>query len=109
MIKLFLSILLLIALFNGCSKQGHDAHEKESTLHQGHEMHHEENKTSAEIKQTYDSAELKIGDNTICPVMCTKFTVQEDTLKVTVKNKNYYVCCPACIDMLKNDPDKYLK
>ncbi len=65
-------------------------------------------KTDA-VKQSYTASELKVGQTTTCPVMNTKFTVKEDQKYAVVEGKKYYVCCPACIDKINKEPDKYLK
>ena len=60
-------------------------------------------------KQSYNSPEVKAGQSTTCPVMGSKFTVKEDGKYAEVDGKKYYVCCPACIEKIEKDPDKYLK
>ena len=67
-----------------------------------------DNKPEA-AKQSYNSPEVKTGQSTSCPVMGTKFTVNEDQKYAEVDGKKYFVCCPACIEKIEKDPDKYLK
>lgn len=47
-------------------------------------------------------------DNKICPVTGDKIN---ETTKSTVKydGKIYNLCCSACIDVFKSDPQKYIK
>ena len=52
-------------------------------------------------KQANPAKELKIGDKTICPVKGTEFTVNENAPLVTIKDKNFYVCCTYCTDTAK--------
>ena len=61
------------------------------------------------VTQSYGSPEAKVGDATTCPVIGTKFTVKEDTKYAKVDGTKYYVCCPACIDKIEKEPEKYLK
>ena len=49
----------------------------------------------------------KLKPQTTCPVM--KGNPINKNLFVDVKGKRIYVCCGACIDAIKKDPDKYLK
>ncbi len=60
------------------------------------------------VKQSYTAPELKVGQTTTCPVMKTKFTVKENQKYAVVDGKKYYVCCPDCIDKIKDNPKKYL-
>ena len=60
------------------------------------------------VKQSFSTPELKIGDTTSCPVMGTKFKVKKDTKFALIDGKKYYICCPECIDKIKNNPKKYL-
>jgi YHS domain-containing protein len=59
--------------------------------------------------QTYSSPQAKIGDNVVCPVLGTKFTVTAKSVYADIKGKRYYTCCAGCPEMLKSEPDKYLK
>jgi len=45
--------------------------------------------------------------NTICPVLGKAVTPGKSPV-VTVKGRQYYICCPGCDDKLVKDPDKYL-
>ena len=65
-------------------------------------------KQAEPVKQSLSSTELKMGDTTTCPVMGTKFKIKKDTKYALIDGKKYYVCCPACIDKIKNAPKKYL-
>ncbi len=72
------------------------------------EKYLKDNKEDAS-KQTYKSKEVKVGETTICPVMKNEFKVEKDSEYALVDRKKYYVCCPDCIDKIKNNPEKYLK
>jgi peptide-methionine (R)-S-oxide reductase len=61
------------------------------------------------MTQTYDSAEARMGEKTVCPVNGTLLTVNEDTGFAEIEGKRYYVCCEDCAGKLKDDPDRYLK
>jgi len=43
-----------------------------------------------------------------CPVRGNKFKITRDTPAAKYKNKEYYFCCPACLEQFKKDPEKYL-
>lgn len=45
--------------------------------------------------------------NTKCPVMGG--AVDKKSSTVTVRGHEYRLCCPACSDKLKAEPDKYLE
>jgi YHS domain-containing protein len=105
----FFTVLCVIFLQVGCNKPV-PTEQAQSTLDMKEMKDMKDMKTVAKYKQqTLSSSEAKVGDNVVCPVMKTKFTVDKKSLSVTYKNKKYYVCCPDCIDELKNSPDKYLK
>jgi YHS domain-containing protein len=48
----------------------------------------------------------KPAENTICPVMKQK--VSEKSKTVTVKGREYRICCPPCGEKMEKEPDKYL-
>ena len=43
---------------------------------------------------------------TVCPVMGGHI---DENLYVDVKGKRIYICCMACEDAIKAEPDKYIK
>lgn len=43
---------------------------------------------------------------TLCPVMGNAI---DKKLFVDYEGKRIYVCCPACIEKFKSDPEKYMK
>jgi YHS domain-containing protein len=45
--------------------------------------------------------------NTICPVLGSTVTPGKSPI-VTVKGRQYYICCPGCDTKLIKNPDKYL-
>lgn len=51
----------------------------------------------------------KIGNELICPVMNTRFKVNENTPYTEYKGKIFYFCCPDCLNKFKNNPEKYIK
>jgi peptide-methionine (R)-S-oxide reductase len=62
-----------------------------------------------QMHQTFGSAEAREGETVVCPVMGNAFKVEKNSSFVEIDGKKYYVCCQACVDKLKADPDKYLK
>ena len=56
----------------------------------------------------YFEKEQPVGTKATCPVTGNEFTIAKDTAHVEYKGKHIYFCCPACIDMFKADPEKYL-
>jgi YHS domain-containing protein len=44
----------------------------------------------------------------VCPVSGEPLWAMDTPSKVTIDGKDYWVCCAACIDPLKNEPEKYL-
>lgn len=44
-----------------------------------------------------------------CPVTGEKFKISKNTPAAKYKNKEYYLCCPACVEPFKKNPDKYIK
>lgn len=54
-----------------------------------------------------DRAPVNAG-NTVCPVLGTNVTPGK-SLTVEHDGVLYNVCCPACIDVFRNDPYKYIK
>jgi hypothetical protein len=44
----------------------------------------------------------------MCPVSDEELGSMGDPIKVTVKGRDVYVCCDACIEEVQNNPDKYL-
>jgi hypothetical protein len=44
----------------------------------------------------------------MCPVSDEELGSMGDPIKVTVKGRDVYVCCDACIEEVENNPDKYL-
>lgn len=45
--------------------------------------------------------------NTVCPVLGNAVTPGKSPI-VTVRGRQYYICCPGCDTKLMKDPDKYL-
>lgn len=46
--------------------------------------------------------------NTICPVLGNAVTPGKSPI-VTVRGRQYYICCPGCDAKLIKNPDKYLE
>lgn len=44
----------------------------------------------------------------ICPVTRQPLGAMGKPLKVTVKDRELFVCCPSCVRKITADPDKYL-
>ena len=47
------------------------------------------------------------GRTITCPVMGNSFKISKDTPAAKYKGREYFFCCPSCIETFKNDPDKY--
>ena len=44
----------------------------------------------------------------VCPVSGEKLGEMGTPIKVTVKGRDVFLCCPSCKEDLEKDPDKYL-
>ncbi len=62
---------------------------------------------SKNSNQDINAADLESpGTQTICPVMGGK---ADKNLYVDIKGKRIYMCCLACEDGIKTEPDRYIK
>ncbi|MEW6429808.1 MAG: hypothetical protein AB1568_17445 [Thermodesulfobacteriota bacterium] len=52
------------------------------------------------------AAKTTARPQTVCPVMGGKI---DENLYVDVKGKRIYLCCMACEDAIKVEPDKYIE
>jgi peptide-methionine (R)-S-oxide reductase len=59
--------------------------------------------------QSSGTKQAAIGDEVTCPVMERTFKITEQSPYVEIDGKRYYVCCSGCVEMLRKEPDKYLK
>ncbi len=57
---------------------------------------------------TFTSPTTSAPTNTICPVLGNAVTPGKSPI-VTVRGRQYYICCPGCDDKLVKNPDKYLE
>jgi YHS domain-containing protein len=77
---------------------------------EGHHADHQAQKPTEGEKQDSKGAEKKFlgkGDGIeTCPVMGTPVNKK---LKNEVNGRVFYVCCEGCAEVVKNDPDLYLK
>jgi YHS domain-containing protein len=77
---------------------------------EGHHADHQDQKPKADEKQDSKGAEKKFlgkGDGAeTCPVMGTPVNKK---LKYEVNGRVFYVCCEGCAEVVKQDPDLYLK
>jgi YHS domain-containing protein len=91
----------------------HDAHQGE---HSGHEDHadHEHHTGAASVDVSKGLAELSDADRTaaekqrVCPVSGDLLGSEGKPIKVTVKGKTVFLCCPDCEEAITKNPDKYL-
>ena len=91
----------------------HDAHQEE---HSGHEDHadHEHHTDAASAEVSKGLAELSVADRAaaekqrVCPVSGDLLGSAGKPIKVTVKGKTVFLCCPDCKEAIMKDPDKYL-
>jgi hypothetical protein len=44
----------------------------------------------------------------VCPVSGKPLGSMGKPIKITVKDRTVFLCCPGCEDAIKKDPDKYL-
>jgi len=61
------------------------------------------------MQQTCGSPEVSTGDRVTCPVTGMEFTISDKSPSVAINGKNYYCCSNECIEILKQDSDRYLK
>ena len=77
---------------------------------EGHHADHEDQKPKEGEKQDSKDAEKKFlgkGDGiATCPVMGNPV---DKNFKYEVNGRVFYVCCPGCAEIVKKDPDLYLK
>jgi len=50
----------------------------------------------------------ELGKPVVCPVMGTKFNVEQNTESADYKGKSYYFCCGGCPPAFKSNPEKYI-
>jgi YHS domain-containing protein len=94
-----------LVLFTQCSKPAADQKAAEMTAPDHDAVPAEGVKV---VTQTLASAEVAVGEWTVCPVMRTKFQVKATSLYVEIGGKKVYVCCAACVEPLKANPKKFL-
>ncbi len=61
--------------------------------------------TAGSVKPAVQQAQ-KLKQQETCPVHGGKIN---KSMYADVKGKRIYVCCGGCIDIIKKDPDKYIK
>jgi peptide-methionine (R)-S-oxide reductase len=61
------------------------------------------------MQQTYGSPKVGTGDRVACPVTGMELTVSDKIPSVAISGKDYYCCSNECIEILKQDPDRYLR
>ena len=102
--SLYLMLILSFAVLYGC-KKGVTVASAPSTVSVS---------TSAAAVQAVEAPEQFVPSegnyNTVtqCPVMGEKVTVAKDTIGMRYKGKDYYLCCPSCVKMFKENPEKYI-
>ena len=104
---------------------GQMAHEEageEHTEHAGHEEHAEHKEAGTEKEAAGGQADkiaaalAKLSDEDraaalkqkTCPVSGQLLGAMGTPVKVTVKGKEVFLCCPGCKPAIEKDPDKYL-
>ncbi len=112
-----LKIIFIVVFFglfiSSCGKK-EEIKEQEIIQHEKMEYHAgmEEIKKSVEqqgelvIRKAHKD---EIGKVVTCPVMGIKFKVKSETSVADYNGKSYYLCCQACIDAIKKNPQKYIK
>jgi YHS domain-containing protein len=119
--------LVFVAALTGCSQQqsgdqsspptntssndsamaGHEGHDHAA----GGEMAHDESGTSK-----YEDALAKLSPadrelaekQKVCPVSGEPLGAMGTPYKVTVKDREVFLCCPGCESKIKENPDQYL-
>jgi YHS domain-containing protein len=112
--KYWISIIVtMLTVSLGCKKQ-EDVQKEYSMegMHHEETMHMQDGEESAMQKETgvviREANKDEAGVPTQCPVMGTKFKVEEGSIAADYNGKTYYLCCPGCVEPFKNDPEKYL-
>ena len=108
-LRLITGSLLLLAVACG-DKEAAPAsggHEHEGHEHEGHE-HMEENKGGDPFASLgAEDAKLAKAQG-VCPVSDEKLGSMGAPIKVMVKEKPVFICCPSCKKMLEREPERYL-
>lgn len=132
MSKVFLLALLSIGLvfavaLTGCSQQqagdqsspatnassgdsamaGHEGHDHAA----GGEMAHDDSGTSKyeEALAKLSPADRELAEKQkVCPVSGEPLGAMGPPYKVTVKDREVFLCCPGCESKIKENPDEYL-
>jgi YHS domain-containing protein len=107
--KSLLSVLAILSLL-AVSALAQDAPQNKKEEHQGHHNAQSTEKSTAEKTQDPQKGEKQFlgkGDGIeTCPV--TGEPIDKE-FKSEINGRIVYVCCPGCLDTIKEDPDLYLK
>ena len=105
--KIFLIIQVLALVFIlSCKKKGIPI---VSTMQQRNEAMQTATSPDKNLVQEYVPAQTEYDVVAMCPVSGDKLSVGKDTKGVKYKGKVFYMCCPACLEQFKNNPEKYAK
>lgn len=96
-----LSIVLLV----GCSTDTEPQPSTDTSPETNQAEIPEEMSGISELPESEQAAAL---EQKICPVSEEPIGSMGKPIKVSVESKDVFVCCEGCIDMVKEDPEKYL-
>lgn len=84
---------------NGCGNVQNSCHSSASAVNT------QQTSLSRDVAQVAVKDPVKVG-NKICPVMGGKV---DEKVTYEYEGKIYNFCCPGCVDVFKNDPQKYVQ
>jgi hypothetical protein len=101
--------------------EGHESMAPEGAAHEGGEQ-----AASSQTEPAKEASEAAAGEyaealaqlspedralaekQKVCPVSGKPLGVMGKPIKITVKDRTVFLCCPGCEDAIKKEPDKYL-
>jgi hypothetical protein len=114
----FVSLLTFLgtgALVSGCNKPLEKTPPKAPTVLEpagqaSEHRAHDSGSMASEMKPVALSAEDRelIAKQKVCPVSGQVLGSMGDPVKVVVKGRTVFLCCPGCKAAIEKDPDKYL-
>ena len=107
-------VAIAVAGFSGygcegtSKKEARPETEQAGAMHEGHDHagHDHAGHDHGTMHAPKESASADMGPQTTCPVMGG--AINKD-LYVDHEGKRIYVCCEACLDDVKANPEKYIK
>lgn len=102
---LFASALLFAT--GGCSKPAETPPAEEVTV-DAHGHSHDQGEIDKAIAELPEAERAVATAQKICPVSEEPLGTMGMPYKVTVKERDVYLCCEGCKKQITSDPDKYL-